>query len=180
MTYSLNIGAVLVFLATSVWGATAPQKPLKLAVLDIEKVLHESKVAEQIQKTIEIKREEFQKEVESFERELRTDEAKLKALQASNDKDYQTQQSKFEAKVTEVQKRLGGHSKTLEEVFNNARGQVIQKIMLIVENYAEEQNYTIVIPKSFVIFRENGYEITEDILARVNKELPSIEIKLPS
>jgi Outer membrane protein len=173
------LGILLVCLSGSSWAGEGAQKPLKLAVLDIEKVLHESKVAEQIQKTVEVKREEFQKEVESFEQELRAEEAKLKALQASNDKNYQAQQTKFEAKVTEVQKKLGSHSKLLEETFNNARGQVIQRIMMIVEHYAEEHNYTLVIPKSFVIFRENGYEITDDILDRVNKELPSIEIKLP-
>lgn len=156
------------------------QKPLKLAVIDIEKILHESKAAQFIQKMVEEKRNLLQKDVEKYEKELRTEEALLKQLlQTQQDRSVSEKKSQLDAKVDGIQKRISSRSKILEEAFNNARGELIQTLMRLVAELAQEKDLTLILPKNLVIFGADDYEVTDQVLQRLNTQLPYIDIKIP-
>lgn len=168
-------------LAVGSTGAVSAEaaKPLKLAILDIDHVIQESDVTAYIQKTGEERRGLLQRDVEVYEKELRSQEVALKQLKNKGTPAFEKAQKVFEDKVTDVQKRLSGRTKVLEKAFNDARSEVIQQIMALVTELAESDGYTLVIPKNIVLYQENGYDVTERILARLNKDMPTIDIKLP-
>ena len=176
--------AQIVSLAITVLGiVTIPSSfavpPLKIAVLDVDKVLHDAAVSKHIQVVGEETRKKMESDVQEFEKGLRIEESKLKELQNKNAPEFSDEQKKFEEKVVGVQKKLSGRTKILEEAFAKARSQVIQKIMAIVERMASENKITLVIPKNVVLYREDEYEITEQVLKTLDKEMPSVEIALP-
>ena len=157
----------------------ASEKPFKLAVLDVDRVIQSSDVTAYIQKTVEERRGELQRDVEGYEKELREKEATLKKLQNKNDPYFEKAKKDFENEVTDVQKRISGRSKILEKAFHDARAQVIQKVMSLVADLAESEAITLVIPKNVVMYQEEGYDITERVLARLNADMPALKIDLP-
>lgn len=154
-------------------------KPFKLAVLDIDRVIRDAVVTTYIQKTVEERRTALQKDVEGYEKELRSQETLLKNLQNKRDPSFEKAQKVFENKVTDVQKRLSGRTKILEKSFHDARSQVIQQVMALVNELAESEGITLVIPKNVVMYQDDGYDITDRILARLDKDMPKIDIQFP-
>lgn len=154
-------------------------KPFKMAVLDIDRVIREATASQGIQELVDLRRGALQRDVETFEKELRQKEVTLKELQNKNDPTFEAAKKVFENEVTDVQRRISGRSKILEKVFTDARAAVLEKVMSLVSRMAEENGYTLVIPRNVVMYLEDGYEITDGVLARLNAELPAVEIKIP-
>ncbi len=164
--------------AVGEFSKTSGQKPLKLAVLDIDRVIRDAQVTIYIQKNVEERREALQLDVEGYEKELREKEATLKKLQNKNDPSFDKAKKDFENDVTDIQKRISGRSKILEKAFHDARSEVIQKVMALVAELADAEGLTLVIPKNVVMYQDDGYDITDRILARLDSDMPSIDIKL--
>ena len=162
-----------------VFSASLAEKPFKLAVLDVDHVIQGSDVTAYIQNTVDQRRADLQRDVEGYEKELRQKEITLKNLQNKNDPSFEKAKKEFENEVTDVQKRISGRSKILEKAFHDARSQVIQKVMALVSALAESESMTLVIPKNVVMYQEEGYDITERILARLNADMPTLKIDLP-
>lgn len=154
-------------------------KPFKPAVLDIDRVIRDAAVSTYIQETVEERRTALQKDVEGYEKELRAQETALKNLQNKRDPNFENEQKSFENKVTDVQKRLSGRTKILEKSFHEARSKVIRQIMALVNELAEAEGITLVIPKNVVMYQDEGYDITDRILARLDKDMPKIDIQFP-
>lgn len=174
---------IVIWVACTQLGLAQPVEPaLKVGILDIDKVLHESMVGLFIQDQIEKKRTEIQKEFEGYEEELRKEEKELKDLQAkegTHTEKVQEKQAAFEVKVDRVQREFHAKSKDLEESFSTARAEAIQAIMKLVSEIADEQKITLVIPKNIVMFRDEAFEFTEELMKRLNQRLPTVEIKMP-
>lgn len=169
-----------------------------IVVLDLDKVLYESDVARYIQEQVEIERSAFQKEVEGYEADLRNQEQALKAKQesheaeqkpgmtlkeshtlgATGDKDLLAERNKFEANVAEVQKKVSGKGKLLEESFNNARSEVINTVMEIVNKLAKDNTYKIVLPRNAVLYRLDHLDITNQVMEALNNRMKKVDLKL--
>jgi len=160
-------------------GQKNAQKPFKLAILDIDRVIRDAAVSVYIKKTVEERRSALQKDVEVYEKELRKEAETLKELENKHDPAFQAAQKAFEEKVKDVKKRLRGREKILAKAFHGVRLKVVQHIMSLVADLAESEGITLVLPKNVVMYQEEGYEITNIILERLNKDIPIIEIKLP-
>src|SRR5688500_18257796 len=102
MYLKLWILCCLCFLPQLVNAADPQEKPLKVGVLDIDKVLHESLVGIFIQKQVDQKRSELQKEIEGHETSLREDDKKLRELQnkeGTTADQLRTEETLFKGKV---------------------------------------------------------------------------------
>jgi len=169
------------FYAAPTFSATNAQKEFKLAVIDINMLMHESDAAKQIQEKIEKKRSDFQKDVSKYETELRSAEEKLvEAQKALSSVEFDKKRTTHEKRVAEVQKIVTEKGQNLEASFNDARQQLVNEIMRLVAEQADANGYTIVIPKNVVMFREDHLEITAKVLEKLNKTLPSVKINLPT
>ncbi len=155
--------------------AVVADNSLKIAIVNFEKVIQESKINVYIQKNVDEKREELQVYVEKFEVKLREKESHLKDLQNKNDPSVSKAKTDFENKVTDVQNSIKARSKILSRVFGEARNRVTTKVMDIIKDIAEKQGYTLFLPSSVVIY-QNGHDITEKVAIRLDKEMPTIEI----
>ena len=154
----------------------------KYAVLDQDKILYESDVARYIQDQVEKQRGAFQKEVEGYEADLRAQEQALKEKQASSkgdDKDALEMQRNFEENVKEVQKKVSGRGKLLEERFNDARSKIIQGMMDVVGDVVRDEKISLVISKNAVLYRAEDLDITDKVLERLNNRMKTVDLKLP-
>lgn len=160
-------------------GTISSEKPTKIAIVDLDLILHESKVAQYIQKHSDKERAQFKKEAEKFEAQLRKEDEQLKKLQTketTKPEEYKRKQSEFEAHVSEVKRELNTKGRLLEETFNRARSEVIQKLMTLLNQMAEKNGYTLVLPKNVVLLRTPEYDITDTLLEELNQQMPDVQI----
>lgn len=188
MVCALGCGGVVAYGAPQLEGKTslpstkgdvAAKKPLKIAVVDLDLILHESKVAQYIQKHSDTERAKFKQEAEKFESQLRQEDEELKKLQGkekTKPEDYKKKQSIFEAHVSEVKRELNTKGRLLEDTFNRARSDVIQKLMTLLAQMAEKNGYTLVLPKNVVLLRDAEYDITDKLLEELNTQMPEVKI----
>lgn len=149
--------------------------PLKVGVLDLDAVMHDSKVGQDLQAQIDAKREEFKKVVEAFEGTLREKEKALKEQETNktlSDEALLKMRKEFDEAVDEVQKKIRIESKVLQDAFHEARARIMQEIMQLVDIIVEERAITLVIPKTVVMYRHDAYEFTEELVRRLDKAYP--------
>jgi Skp family chaperone for outer membrane proteins len=154
---------------------------IKIAVLDLNLLLQESKAAESINSKIEEKRASFQQEIQKFENQLRSLEEKLvKEQKQSPAQDFEAKRNDFEKKVAEVQQKVSQRRTQLAKAFEEAMIILQKKIMELVVKIAEREKYALIVPRSTVIFRQDNLEITEEVMTLLNKELPDVQVVIPA
>lgn len=160
-------------------GKTAKKiKGHKVAVINIDYVVQNANATKDIQKRADLKRDELQHQVEDFERMLRSEQEALTDLVNQKNPMAQDKKTAFENKVTDVRNKISEKSKVLSEVFGEARQNVYKNVTDTVAEIAKETGYSLVLSSNVVIYQE-GYDISEDVLERVNKQLPKVDFDLP-
>ncbi len=153
--------------------------PLKFAVVDVQMLLTESLGAENIQKQLEKHRESYQKEFSEYERELRNSEQALTEQRAGlAPEEFSKKREEFEEKLLDtrrlVQKRKQSLDKAYTEAMNKLRGEMLR----IVAEMADENGYDLVLSRQNVVIVAKEHDITDDVMVRLNKDLPKISVKV--
>lgn len=160
----LIVCAVLIgFLLTlSVMATNAA--PLKIGIIDIQKIMRTSKAAKKAQavflKDLEEKRSILtgkEKEIRSMEEELKSD--------SSMSPDVRRDKSEKLAKDVKELKRLGAD---LEEELKKKDVELTQKLMgeirQLVINLFKKEGYTIILEKSSIVMSDESIDITDKII----------------
>ncbi|MBL9029501.1 MAG: OmpH family outer membrane protein [Caedimonas sp.] len=154
-------------------------QPYDIAVLNIDKLLHESRVAKQIQTELETQRVKFQEEMKGHEESFLAWEKKLVEQQKDiKPEDFAAKRKEFDAKVAEVHQTAMRRREQLEVAFNEAMTKVQETILVLVRDAAVKHKYKLVVPRNLIIFRDDGLEITDEILQQLDEKLPSITLRI--
>ncbi len=147
----------------------------KIAVINDQKLLTDSRAAKSITKQIEAKREGFQKEFSALEQKLREKE---KSLLASKDKlkpdDFSKQRIAFQQEVADGQKKAQESRGELEQAVMSARGTLMMKIAEICRDMAKKNGYSMVITRQTVVIADDGLDITDQVLAQLDKTMTDV------
>ena len=153
-------------------------QPYDIAVVNIDKLLHECKAAKQVQIELETQRFKFQEEMKKQEEFFLAWDKKLVEQQKDmKSEEFAEKRKEFDAKLAEVHQKATQHREQLEAAFNEAMTTVQETILLLIRDAAVENKYKLVIPRSFVIFREDALEITDELLKKLDEKLPSLTLK---
>lgn len=156
----------------------ASAQPYDIAVVNIDKLLHECKAAKQAQTELEVQRLKFQEEMKTQEEFFLGWDKKLVEQQKDmKPQEFSEKRKEFDAKLAEVHQKATQRREQLEVAFNQAMTTVQETILLLVRDAAVKNNYKLVIPRNFIIFREEGLEITDELLKKLDEKLPSITLK---
>jgi outer membrane protein len=152
----------LLLAAVPVMAATAP---VKLGVIDTQKILRESKAAKAAQsvfmKELEAKRAVYQakeKEIRLLEEELKSADQKMTA---------ETRNKKAEKLAQEVKelKRLGADmEEELKKKEVELTRSLLSEIAQIVRTFSKKEHYTVIFEKSSVIVADDAIDITDRII----------------
>ena len=153
-------------------------QPYDIAVVNIDKLLHECKAAKQVQTELETQRFKFQEEMKKQEEFFLAWDKKLVEQQKDmKSEEFAEKRKEFDAKLAKVHQKATQHREQLEAAFNEAMTTVQETILLLIRDAAVENKYKLVIPRSFVIFREDALEITDELLKKLDEKLPSLTLK---
>jgi Skp family chaperone for outer membrane proteins len=151
------------------------------AILDHDYIMQEALAARQARLEIDKQRTAFQEEIKQQEQKLREWEKNLiDSQQTLTEEEYARKRHAFEEGVSEAHKAVAERRTQLEESFNHARETIVDAILKIVADISREQGYDVVFPRSIVFYANEAYDITDEVLTRLNKTLPSVSIEIPA
>ena len=156
--------------------ANANAASLAIAVVDIQKVLQESKAAKDIREKIKAKRDKYQGEITKAEEKLREEEKKLASQSGVLSKEaFNQKREEFKEKLIKVQRDVQEKRANLDNTLSGSLAQVQQVVFEIIENLAKEKNFELAIPTSQILYARTGLNITDDVLKRLDKKLPKVK-----
>ena len=152
--------------------------PVKIAVVDIQSLLKNSKAAQSIESQIATMRKTFQGEVEKEEKDLR---AKENAIVAQKDKlkedELKAKAQEFQKQVAAGQKKVQDRKATLDKSIADALGTLRAEIVKIVAKIGEDKDLDLVLARTDVVIVNKDMDITADVLKQLDANLPSVKVQ---
>ena len=160
--------AALAVLMASMAPAQAQNAAPKIAVLDVSRVFAEMPEREAISRRLE---EEFAEPISELERLEREFEALRERMQ--RDEAIMTA-DEMAAAQNELQARAQGLQRGGEQINQymsqreaEERNRLLEQIFVVVDAYAEERGYDVVMDKGRLLYSSDAIDITETVIERV-------------
>lgn len=149
-----------------------------IGILDLNKVLTESKAALDAAKQIE----KIQIEIEKASKDK--DESIIKEREKLIEQQSIMAPEAFEVKVTEFEKKVQDYQldrqeevRNLEKMVQTARSKILDEIKPIITDYSNELGITVMLEKNSVILSSDEMDMTNEVIDRLNKQLPKIKVE---
>lgn len=155
----------------------APAMAQEFATINIQAILRDSAAAKSTKAQIDAKREQYQGELRKIEDKLqKEDQALAEQRSLLSPEALKEKQKEFSAKITEAQKELQEKRLRLDAAYGKALNDIQEAVLEIVEEMAAEKGYQIVMPTSQLLYAVPSLDITQTVLAQLDKDLPKVEI----
>ncbi len=145
--------------------------------IDFSKVLNNSKVGAKAQSELKNKFESESKKFKKIEEDIKKEEIKIisekKTLSAEA---YKKKVETLRKKVFDLQKNKQASFKKIAKSRNDAKQKLQEILSPIIKKYMENNNIRIILDKEAVIMGDSTLEVTDQIIAILNKESPSLKI----
>lgn len=150
----------------------------EIVTINIQSILSDSAAAKSAKTQIDAKRNQYQAELKKIEDKLRKEDQSL-AEQRSllSPEALEQKKREFAVEVTKAQKEVQEKRERLGEAYNDAVGDIQEAVMKIVANMAKERGFKVVIPTNNLVYATTDLDITKEVLAQLNKDLPKVSIK---
>ncbi len=141
-----------------------------IACVDMKKVWESSK-------EIQAEKKKLEDMLKKSEAELKVKENELKGLQERAQREGQMMsdeakrelQETFQKKYLEFQELYQKNQKKLQEKDVQATGGFIEKVKKIATELAKKRGFDMVLAKDSLLFIQDKYDITQDVLKEINK-----------
>jgi len=150
----------------------------KIVFLDMKYVLNNSKAGKGAQDYLKKSISDNQKKFAETEKRLKNEEADL--LGKKNDltkEDYKKLSDVLRTKVIEYQKERKQVFDKITKQRSDARKKLLEIVTPIMENYANENDISLILSKQSLIVSTPATDITKIIVERLDTELPSLSLK---
>ena len=150
----------------------------KIVVLDMKYVLNNSKAGKGAQDFLKKTFNNNAKKYTDMEKALKKEETDLLAKRTILSKEEYTKKSDaLRKKVIDYQSERRSSLDKITTQRAEAREDLMKKIEPIVDSYIKENNISIVMDKKIMIGGLTEYDITNIIVEKLDKELPSLKIQ---
>lgn len=172
---ALIAGAVILGPATVRGQSLAPSV---IAVVDFEGIVRNSAAGQSLRRQVAAQREAFQAEVALEEDKLRTEEQDLKAQEATLEPDeFALKVRAFEARVADVQRLVQARKQSLDRALATGEETIRQATIAILDELSKQRGFNIVLPLRQVLLVESSYNLTDDVMAELNRRLPDVAVE---
>ena len=150
----------------------------KIAFIDMKFILNNSSAGKGAQDFLKKTFENNQKKLADQENKLKKEENDLISKKATLTKeDYKKKSDELRKKVLLYQNERKSSLEKLAKQRAEARKILLEKIDPILLSYVKENGISVVIDKKDVVLGNNDLNITNVIIEKLNKDLPSLNLK---
>ncbi len=155
----------------------AAAMPLVIGILDGDAVLKMSETGKSLRQQYDQKDKAFQADAAKQEDTLRAQMQNLQSQRASlQPQDYEAKQQGIRQQADKLRKDLVAKRKALNQAAEKARSILIQNAQKALQEVAQQKGLTLVIDKSATHLSAPGWDITNEVLQRLNKALPALKM----
>ncbi|MBL6785191.1 MAG: OmpH family outer membrane protein [Rickettsiales bacterium] len=173
-TKSLLLLSIILFSFNARSEAVSP-----IVFIDVEYIVSETKAAQDVKEIIKLEVEKFQKNLKEKQEIIYKKEQELKAkanvLSSEKLKEEQTQIVK---QFKEFELELANKKKSLDASYAEFINEIQVHIQKVVVELADENNYQTVITRNSLVYAKKSLDISDDVIALLNKRMPKIEFKV--
>ena len=170
--------AVFLFMATVAVPAAAQQSAVVVGVVDTDKVDRESKAGKSIRNQFEKLKKKFEDDVKAQLKSFDEQRKKLAGQQASMPpEEFENKKNELNKKGAEIEKSLAEKQRKLEVDTGKARGKIFDAMAGVVQEIAKEKGMTLIVTRSAALVYDSNYEITAEVLKRLDAKLPSLKVQ---
>ncbi|MBY0500952.1 MAG: OmpH family outer membrane protein [Alphaproteobacteria bacterium] len=167
--------------AVTFGAAQADSLPAPVIGIVEQATLDKSEAIKSIVEQLEKKRAEIQKEMASYEKELKDKDKSLVDEQKTlSEKDFAAKRQAFEKRVREVQEKLEVRRAQMELAFEDAKKKVYEAFLKAAEEARKEAGANIIIYKETVVTADPAFDLTSNVLAKLNQALPTVNVVFKS
>ena len=166
---------VVTFLLLLCTHASAEQK---IAYLDMKFILNNSKAGKGAQEYLKKSFKENQKRLSNEETKLKKAESDLLAKKSLLTKEeYQKKSSELRKKVMKYQSDRRSSLEKIAKLRAEARAKLIKELDPILDNYIKENSISLIVDKKNIVKGRIDLDITNLIVEKLNKQVPSLNLK---
>lgn len=148
-----------------------------IAIVDLEKVSSQSKAGQSIQRQLKERRAAFQKEFSSREDSLaKSEKLLIEEKNTLSVEDFANKRKAFETQLLETRNLFQKRRSSLDKGVSNALATLRKSIVETTAEIADKQNFTIVLSRESVVIAQTDMDITDTVLAALNKKLSNIKL----
>ena len=150
----------------------------KIAYLDMKFILNNSKAGKGAQEYLKKSFKENQKKLSNEETKLKKTESDLLAKKSLLTKEeYQKKSSELRKKVMKYQSNRRSSLEKIAKLRAEARAKLIKELDPILDNYIKENGISLIVDKKNIVKGRNDLDITNLIVEKLNKQVPSLNLK---
>lgn len=173
----LVVGATAQTVQAQRQGPIAPLAPAVVAVIDYQRLLRESEAALSIRAQVEARRDRYEAELGAERERL---EAADRALNLQRDRldveAYRERRRAFEADVATVQRLVQERRRELDQASGAAFQEIRDAVVTIIGELGDVYRFNVVLPRSDVLVFAPEVDLTEQVMAALNRRLPEVPI----
>jgi len=149
----------------------------KVAVVNVQKIMKESKAAQAVRSQVTAKQKAFQAELDKKEGELQKEDQDLaKQRSVLSPEAFEKKYKDFRKKAAEAQKEVREKRGKLDRGFTEALTEIQKKVTEIVAGIAKEKEVEMVVANTPVLYVSPDLDITDAVLSKLDAQLPNVTV----
>ncbi|MGZ8329310.1 MAG: OmpH family outer membrane protein [Allosphingosinicella sp.] len=173
--------ALLALLATPNPVPAQEAPGVRLGILDVGRALRDASAVKGIRSQLDGYMDSYRADTQKEEQSLRAADAELgRKRTVLSAEAFAAERQKLEQRVAAAQGKVQDRRQSLERVHAEAMQKVQDALAGIVSAIAKERGLTLILRKDQTLFALPSYEITEEAMKRLDKQLPSVKIGNPN
>jgi outer membrane protein len=160
---------------------TAEAQRASILVVDTDRILNECTACKAAATSLQSQVQQGRQRAQTLETQLKPEETSLQnAMRALGGKQpdaaLQARISAYETKARQAQTELSNRETALQSTQQHVQQQIGRKIVQIVEQSRARRQASVVLSKGNTLASETAIDITAEVLAAVNQQLPSVSV----
>lgn len=151
-----------------------------LGLCDANEVFFKCDAIQDFGKHRESRMKEYQETFSKREGELRAEHQKLEEKMKVGKKEFDDAQKQFQSKVDSERQRGEEARKRVDTASMQVEKRVKDEILKIISELQQEKKLGTVLDKGAILVSSEAVDITADVLTRLNKALPKVDITIPA
>ncbi len=161
-------------------GLAQGKKPaLSIAVVNISKLLQESKAMKDVRDKAEKLQKKYKSDYAGDIKQLQQEEQKLRKDQPNiTGREFERRRQDLTRQYVNLRRKSQLLRRLLNAAYQKVLGRFREELIIVVKALAVEKGYTMVLNQATTIHVAPQFEITDTVLSRLNKRLPKLKFEV--
>ncbi len=148
-----------------------------IGVLGVPEIMRGVAAAQAVEKVIGERRDKLNEDAQKEQAAWRDLQQQLSAQRASLTPDQvRTKERELQERITNAQKSFRDRNRIIQEAAQYALGQIERTLIGVIRQVSESHGMNLVLHRQQVALNINEFDITDQVIAQMNKIMPSVSI----